>query len=152
MFSILHTVQFFFLFEPSVHFSVMNMQHQNPTTMYDNSWKVVNDTKQTQTGFYPVNMNFLCVFSFDLVLFDFHCVPETNGPGALLWLLVDWLAQQCSACGRAALTLGQRLPYCGPTTFLPFRASSPSLPFPPYWSTEDCGLVYFSCSQLHDRN
>lgn len=38
------------------------------------------------------------------------------------------VAQQCSACGRAALTLGQRLPYCGPTAFLPFRASSPSPP------------------------
>lgn len=64
---------------------------------------------------------------------------------------VAWVAQQSSACGQAALTLGQRLPYCGPTAFLPFRASSLSS-CPPYWSKEGCGLVYFSCSQLYDRN
>lgn len=38
------------------------------------------------------------------------------------------VAQQSSACGQAALTLGRRCSYCGATTFLPFRASSPSLP------------------------
>lgn len=38
------------------------------------------------------------------------------------------VAQQSSACGQAALTLGQRCAYCGATTFLPFRASSASLP------------------------
>ncbi len=77
---------------------------------------------------------FYCFFSFNLVLFAFHCVPETNGLERYCgcWLTgprkVARVAQQCSACGRAALTLGQRLPYCGTTTFLPFRASSPSLP------------------------
>lgn len=69
---------------------------------------------------------------FNPVLFDWHGVPQTNGLGVLerlgvlQWLLVDGVAQQCLACGRAALTLGQRLPYCGPVTFLPFRAYSPS--------------------------
>lgn len=80
--------------------------------------------------FLPCQHDFLnCVSSFNSALFDSLCAL-TNGLGALLWLLADWVAQQCSACGRAALTLGQRLPYCGPTTFLPFRASSPSLPVP----------------------
>lgn len=43
---------------------------------------------------------------------------------------VVWVAQQSSACGRTALTLGQRLHYCGPIAFLPFRACSPCLPVP----------------------
>lgn len=59
-------------------------------------------------------------------------MPQTHGLGVLerlgvlQWLLVDRVAQQCLACGRAALTLGQRLPYCGPMTLLPFRAYSAS--------------------------
>lgn len=39
-----------------------------------------------------------------------------------------WLTVLHNSARIVADTLGQRLPYCGPTTFLPFRASSPSLP------------------------
>lgn len=63
-------------------------------------------------------MNFFhCVFLFNLLVFDFDCV-------LLLWLV----GQQCLACSRTATALGRRLPYCGPMTFLPFRALSPQPP------------------------
>lgn len=83
----------------------------------------------THAGFSPCQHDFFIVFSIQSgIIWLWHCLPQTSGLGALLWLLVDRVAQQCLACGRAALTLGQRLPYCGPTTFLPFRAYSPSPP------------------------
>lgn len=71
---------------------------------------------------YSVNKIFsLCFFKFERLLFDFDSVSLKPIALELLWLLV---AQKSIACGWAALTVGQRLPYCGPTTFLPFKASS----------------------------
>lgn len=71
---------------------------------------------------YSVNKIFsLCFFKFEWLLFDFDSVSLKPIALELLWLLV---AQKSIVCGWAALTVGQRLPYCGPTTFLPFKASS----------------------------
>lgn len=88
-------------------------------------------------------------FKFKRLLFDFDIVSLKPIALELLWLLV---AQKSLACGRAALTLGQRLPYCGPMTFLPFRAYSPRPPTVLAGAQSCCGLVSFSCSQLHGRN
>lgn len=67
--------------------------------------------------------DFLIVLFLKLkrLLFDFDSVSLKPIAPELLWLLV---AQKSLACGWAALTVGWRLPYCGPTTFLPFKASS----------------------------
>lgn len=70
---------------------------------------------------YSVNKIFsLCFLKLEWLLFDFDSVSLKPIALVLLWLLV---AQKSLDCGWAALTVGQRLPYCGPTTFLPFKAS-----------------------------
>ena len=58
---------------------------QSLIATYEFPWKVVNDANQSG---HRQACQHDC-FLFKLVIFDFHCVPKTNGLGALLWLPAD---------------------------------------------------------------
>lgn len=98
-------------------------------------------SEQTQGQVFTPSTQFS--FQSDMIWF-WHCVPHKSDLRALLLLLVDRIAEQCLACGRPDLTLGQRLPYCGLVYISVIESLLSLSACPPHWSTEGCGLVYFS--------
>lgn len=67
--------------------------------------------------------NLIILSELKQLLFD---IEKANLKPTAVQLLRLPVAQKSLACGCAALTvaLGQLLPFCGPTTFLLFKASS----------------------------
>lgn len=63
---------------------------QNLIATYEFPWKVVNDANQNTVSdtdrFLPCQHD---CFLFNLVILDYHCVPQTSGLGALLWPPAD---------------------------------------------------------------